>query len=143
MALNKQQLYNDLLNMQDGTHPGETIAQAIIDYAIGLTPPTVTHGSASPPFYNACRPLTPPGTFVTGFPPVLAAYTTALSTGILPASGGTLTGIPPTGLIFVVDIFLTPQSREQFARRFSNRVHSYFKRGKAINNVSGVTIPWV
>ena len=142
MALIKQNLYNDLLNMENGAHPGETIAQAIIDYAKPLTPPTTTHPPASSTFFQACRPLTPPGTFVTGFPPVLAAYTAALSGGILPASGGVLTGIPPVPIIFIADIFLTPQSRETFARRFSNRVHAYFKRGKAVNNASGATIPW-
>lgn len=142
MSLIKNNLYNALLNMEDGTHPGETIAQAIIDYAKPLVPPTSTHSGASNTFFQACRPLTPPGTFVTGFPPVLAAYTLALSVGILPLSGGTLTGIPPTGVIYVADIFSGTQSRERFARRFSNRVHAYFRKGKAVNNVSGATISW-
>ena len=115
-------------------------SSAINNYAIGVTPPSISGAAAKSQLEANWLGLSQSalGLFESG----LIAYAVTLGLGMQPA----FTAIPPTLPLVLSPVYvlgINGGSASDCAKLMSTIIHTWFKTGLAINNVSGVTVPWI
>jgi len=158
MPLVKSLLKSEILryfNQVDGgkvyDSAAETIGEAIITYSN----PIIYAVNGKPPMDESFRanlrlsriPPASNGYFMINFANWLAAYTAQFPAGMIAA--GATAATPPAGLaalkVSLISIWGTPQrpipnSREQFATKFSNAVDIYMRTGTY--TIGTTLLPW-
>jgi hypothetical protein len=117
-------------------------ATAVDNYASSVVPPSTTAAAAKSAFQSIMMGVDP--NTQNGIPLLIAAFTayaTQLGLGMAP----TFTGTPPPlplNIVPVTILGLNGGSADDCAALFATITDAWFRTGLAINNSSGVTIPW-
>lgn len=149
MALSKSILEESLkIIFNPETMPKSTVeavnswTDAINNYATTVTPPSINSTIARSAFYGIMSGVTADaGNGLVQLVSAFTAYATSLSVGMAPAFTGT-PPIAPINITPVVAAGLGGASGDECAALFATIIDQWFRTGIAVNNVSGVIVPW-
>lgn len=113
---------------------------ALQQYASGIIPPSATLAAAVTAFKNLMATMNTSNGLVV-FPQAFTTFALTLSTGMQPA----FTATPPPAPISLTPVFSIPLQDGTNSTRISTMasiIDAWMRTGIAINNASGVSVPW-
>ena len=114
-------------------------SEAIGDYAQSIVPPTTTISQAKSAMNSVISGITNNG--VAQLPISFTNFAASLAIGMQPAFTGTPPSVP-VDFSSIYPIGLGGGSSEQVINAMAAIIDAWFRTGIAVNNTSGVSVPW-